>query len=263
MQTPKHVAIIMDGNGRWAVSRGHPRAYGHVRGASRVKAVVKEADRLGVKAVTLFGFSTENWSRPAAELQVLWKLLKKSILDETEELDRENIRLRVCGQLDRLNPELRALVQDAERRLSQNTGLQLNLMLSYGARSELVRAAALFARDCVEGRRRPEEMSEALMWKYLWTADLGDLAEVDLVIRTSGEMRISNFLLWQAAYAEYYFDDVCWPDFTPEHFAAAVTAFGQRDRRFGGVQNVRPLASSLPSGVAPGSVVTPQVGSPA
>jgi undecaprenyl diphosphate synthase len=228
------VAIIMDGNGRWAQRRRHQRVFGHVRGSARVKAIVREADRLGIKTLTLYAFSTENWVRPENELQVLWRLLKKYLMRETEELARENVRLRVIGEIDRLSPDVREIVDGAVNRLKANTGLQLTFAVSYGSRRELSRAARLFAEDCVAGRRQPGDMDEALLASYLWTADLGSQAEVDLVIRTSGEKRVSNFLLWQAAYAEYVFMDLCWPDFKPDHLRLAVEEFSLRHRRFGG-----------------------------
>ena len=225
----------MDGNGRWAQRRGHPRVFGHVRGSTRVKAIVREADRLGVKALTLYAFSTENWSRPETELRVLWRLLRKYLVREQEELHRENVKLNVIGEIERLGPEVRAILDPAIERLSGNTGLQLTFALSYGSRRELVRAARQFAQDCANGVRQPEEMSEALMNSYLWTSQLGALSDVDLVIRTSGEHRVSNFLLWQAAYAEYVFTDLCWPDFGPEKLQEAVADYGKRERRFGGL----------------------------
>lgn len=225
----------MDGNGRWAQRRRKPRIYGHVRGASRVKGIVREASQAGVKALTLFAFSTENWSRPPAELDVLWKLLRKYLLSEVEELAKENVRLKIIGEVERLSPELRSAVAVAVERLSKNTGMELVFAVSYGARRELARAAQLFAQDCVEGKRRPEELSEALVDSYLWTRELGDLSDVDLVIRTSGERRISNFLLWQSAYAEYYFTETCWPDFDESCLRRAFEDFGLRDRRFGKV----------------------------
>ena len=236
LEIPKHVAIIMDGNGRWAQKRGHPRFFGHVRGSSRVKTIVKEADRLGVKALTLYAFSTENWSRPEGERRVLWKLLKKYLVQEYEELHRQNVRLRVIGELDRLDADVRAILDPVLSKLSGNTGLQLTFALSYGSRNEMARAARLFAEDCVAGRAHPEAMNEELMSKYLWTADFGELADVDLFIRTSGEVRISNFLLWQAAYAEFVFVDACWPDFGPKDFEDAILAYSRRERRFGGLK---------------------------
>jgi undecaprenyl diphosphate synthase len=234
-RTPKHVAIIMDGNGRWAKTRGHRRVFGHIRGSARVKAIVKEADRLGVKVLTLYAFSTENWTRPEGELQVLWKLLKKYLLREVDELDRNNVQMVVIGEKERLSPDLREVVDASVTRLAKNTGLKLVFAISYGSRRELARAAKLFAQDCVKGRAAPESMNEETMRQYLWTSVLGDLDQVDLIIRTSGEKRISNFLLWQAAYAEFIFSDLLWPDFTPAHLSAAIEEYSSRERRFGGV----------------------------
>ena len=236
MTTPRHVAIIMDGNGRWAQRRRRPRVYGHVRGSSRVKPIVREADRLGIRALTLYAFSTENWSRPDTELGVLWRLLKKYLVREVDELHRQNVRLHVIGEIERLAPDVRQVLDAALAKLSGNTGLQLTFAVSYGSRRELSRAARLFAEDCANGKRKPEEMSEELMEQYLWTAPLGVLSEVDLVIRTSGEKRVSNYLLWQAAYAEYYFTDLCWPDFGAEDLFAAVADYASRERRYGAAE---------------------------
>ncbi len=234
-RTPQHVAIIMDGNGRWAQRRGHARIFGHVRGAQRIKSVVMEAERSGVKALTLYAFSTENWNRPDSELRVLWSLLKKFLKRETENLHRNNVRLQILGEFDRLDPAVQKVVAESVARLSENTGLKLSFAVSYGARAELLRAARNFARDCQEGRSAPDELTAALFEKYLWTSELGDQCDVDLVIRTSGEKRISNFLLWQAAYAEFVFMDVCWPEFGPEHFGQALREYASRERRFGGL----------------------------
>ncbi len=233
---PKHVAIIMDGNGRWAQRRGYPRVYGHVRGSSRVKAIVRHASDLGIRVLTLYAFSTENWSRPQSELDVLWKLLKKYLIREADELDRENVRIRIIGEIDRLGKDVREVLDPIVARLSKNTGLQLVFAISYGSHKEIVNAAQLFAQDCVSGKRNPDEMNEKLMESYLWTSQLGDLSPVDLLIRTSGEKRVSNFLLWQVAYAEYVFTDVCWPDFTVNDFIGALEDFSRRNRRFGKIQ---------------------------
>jgi undecaprenyl diphosphate synthase len=232
---PRHLAIIMDGNGRWAQARGYRRVFGHIRGSSRVKAVVKEADRLGVKVLTLYAFSTENWCRPESELQILWKLLKKYLMREIDELDRNNVQLLVIGEQERLSSDVRAVLDSSVERLSKNTGLKLVFAVSYGSRTELARAAALFAQDCVDGKATPDSMSEEKMRQYLWTSCLGDLDQVDLIVRTSGEKRISNFLLWQAAYAEFVFSDLYWPDFTASHLKAAIDEYSGRERRFGGV----------------------------
>ncbi len=238
----------MDGNGRWAQRRGRPRVFGHVRGASRLKPIVMEADRLGIESLTLYAFSTENWLRPDQELGVLWRLLKKFLIREQDELARENVRLRVFGEIDRLGSDVRDVLDPVVEKLSKNTGLQLNFALSYGGRRELARAARLFAEDCVKGLRQPDELAhdEQLLEKYLWTSELGDLAQVDLVIRTSGEQRISNFLLWQAAYAEYFFTERSWPDFGVEHFRNAIEVYGLRERRFGRVAAAPGLTRSDP-----------------
>ena len=225
----------MDGNGRWAERRGKPRFFGHVRGASRVKGIVREADRLGVKALTLYAFSTENWTRPEQELSVLWKLLKKYLARETEALNRQNVRLHVIGETERLDQDVREVVEASIQKLSKNTGMHLTFAVSYGSRKELTRAARLFAQDCLNGARTPDQMTDELMEQYLWTSCLGPHSDVDLVVRTSGEQRVSNYLLWQAAYAEYVFTNECWPDFLPENFAEAVSSYQSRDRRFGGV----------------------------
>jgi len=234
-EIPNHIAIIMDGNGRWAQKRGRPRAFGHVRGSSRVRAIVEEANRLGVKALTLYAFSTENWSRPETERKVLWKLLKKYLIRDADELFRKNVKLRVIGELERLDVDVRKVLDPVLDRLAPNTGLQLTFALSYGSRTELVRAAKLFAEDCMAGRCHPDMMSEGIMENYLWTSELGDAAPVDLFIRTSGERRISNFLLWQSAYAEFVFPDVAWPEFGPKDLRAAILEYSKRERRFGGV----------------------------
>lgn len=238
MDIPKHVAIVMDGNGRWAKRRGRPRIFGHVRGSARVRSVVKEASRLGIQALTLYAFSTENWNRPESERKVLWKLLRKYLLRDIDELHRQNVKLRVIGQVDRLDHDVREVLTMATERLAHNTGLQLNFALSYGSRSELTDAARRFAVDCLAGRATPDSLNENVLDSYLWTGELGELSKVDLFIRTSGEQRVSNFLLWQAAYAEFVFLEVCWPEFEPKHLEAAVNEFSLRERRFGGLGKV-------------------------
>ena len=232
---PQHVAIIMDGNGRWAERKGYPRVFGHIRGSRRVKEIVREASDLGVKALTLYAFSTENWSRPEGELRVLWKLMHRYLEREFRALDQQNVRLRFIGEMDRLAPDLREVADSVVKRLSKNTGLVLNLAISYGSRKEITRAMGKFASDCVQGRMRPEELTEQLVSEYLWTSELGGLSDVDLVIRTSGEKRVSNFLLWQSAYAEYVFLDLCWPDFGKKELRESIGEFNLRERRFGGV----------------------------
>jgi undecaprenyl diphosphate synthase len=239
---PRHVAIIMDGNGRWATRRHHPRVFGHIRGASRIKEIVREADRLGIKALTLYAFSTENWSRPEDELSVLWKLLVKFLKKEQDELNKNNVRLEVIGEKERLSPKVLSVLDPAIKLLSKNTGLKLTFAVSYGSRREIVRAAQAFAQACVAQKIDPSSLDEKKFEDYLWTQSLGDLASVDLVIRTSGEQRVSNFLLWQAAYAEYVFFEKCWPDFRASDLKEAVERFTTRERRFGGInhETVRP-----------------------
>lgn len=233
---PKHVAIIMDGNGRWAVHRNRPRFYGHIRGASRVREIIEEANRIGIKALTLYAFSSENWSRPNSELSILWRLMRKFMVRYRKELQEKNVKLHVIGEFDRLAPALQSALRESIDSLSGNTGMQLTIALSYGGRAELTNAARSFTRDCLAGKRRPEDLNEKLMNDYLWTARLGALSNVDLLIRTSGELRISNFLLWQSAYAEFIFPSVCWPDFSSEHFRSAIEEYSRRDRRFGGIK---------------------------
>jgi undecaprenyl diphosphate synthase len=233
----------MDGNGRWAQRRGHSRIYGHVRGSTRVRAIVDESIRQGVKALTLYAFSTENWSRPQTELGVLFKLLKKYLLKEVDNLCRKNVRFRVIGEIERLAPDVQEVIHSVVQQLENNTGLELTFALSYGSRRELARAASLFAKDCLTGKRQPEEMSEKLMAQYLWTSDLTGHGDVDLLIRTSGEIRVSNFLLWQVAYAEFFFTDVCWPEFTGEHFRQAIRHYAERERRFGALSSNRGSSS--------------------
>jgi undecaprenyl diphosphate synthase len=188
---------------------------------------------LGIRALSLYAFSTENWKRPDDELSVLWKLLRKFLMKEEANLMANGVRLRVIGELERLHPELQLLVQGAVERLSKNTGLQLTFAVSYGSRREITQAARTFAKVCVEKRLDPSSLTEEDFGQYLQTQALGTFSDVDLMIRTSGEMRISNFLLWQAAYAELHFTPVAWPDFTSEHLRAAVQEYALRERRFG------------------------------
>ncbi|MCM0604658.1 MAG: isoprenyl transferase [Xanthomonadaceae bacterium] len=232
---PKHVAIIMDGNGRWAKARGRPRVFGHIRGSSRIKSIVEGASDLGIRALTLYAFSTENWTRPDTELTVLWKLLKKYLIKEVKNLEANNVRLKVIGEIDKLAPELQTLVKSSEACLAKNTGLFLTFCVSYGSQREIVDATKRIVNDVISGKLMATEINEALFENYLWTDFLGDLAKVDLLIRTSGEQRISNYLLWQAAYAEFLFMDVLWPDFSKENLSQAVNDFSKRQRRFGGI----------------------------
>lgn len=232
---PQHVAIIMDGNGRWAVSRGRPRTYGHHRGAERVREIVDVAPDLGIKVLTLFAFSTENFRRPGYEVRVLMSLFRRYIAREVDGLDAENVRVRFIGDRSRLPQNLRNLMEMMEARTAANDRMILQLAISYGSRDEITRAVQTLAAEAAEGRIDPAEIGEEAISRALYT---GGVADPDLVIRTSGEQRISNFLLWQSAYAEYAFVDECWPDFTPERLAEVCASFGHRERRFGAVAAV-------------------------
>ncbi len=248
LRIPKHIAIVMDGNGRWAQRKGYPRIFGHVRGSSRVRSIVRTASQLGVEALTLYAFSTENWSRPESERRVLWRLLKKYLKRDADELFQQNVKLRVIGEIERLDADVQEILRLVIDRLKNNSGLQLTFALSYGSRRELVSASQRFAQDCVSGLRSPGELNEALMNQYLWTSELGVLSEVDLFVRTSGEHRMSNFLLWQSAYAECVFVNTCWPDFGSKDLIAAIEEYSRRERRFGGITGVDPEFTSLKSG---------------
>jgi undecaprenyl diphosphate synthase len=229
---PVHVAIIMDGNGRWATGRGLPRIAGHKRGAEAVRDIVRAAGELGVGYLTLFGFSSENWKRPLAEVQDLMGLLRVYLRSEVAELHRNGVRFRVVGDRARFAPDTIALIEEAEGLTAANGGLTLTLALSYGGRQEIVRAARSLAEDVRAGRLDPAQIDEDLFASRLFTADIPD---PDLLIRTSGEMRISNFLLWQSAYTELAFFDVLWPDFTKRHLEQALADFQGRERRWGGI----------------------------
>ena len=227
---PRHIAIIMDGNGRWARSRGLSREKGHEEGAQSVRTIVRACRRLGVEAVTLYSFSTENWRRPPTEVGALMTLLRQYVLQERREILDQGIQLRAIGQVERLpvfvRTPLRALVRESRK----NSDMVLNLALSYGARAEIVSAVQGLARDVEAGQLRPDAIDEALIGSRLSTAGLPD---PDLLIRTSGEHRISNFLLWQIAYAEIHVTDVLWPDFREAQLEAALVDYAGRERRFG------------------------------
>ncbi|MGC8202463.1 polyprenyl diphosphate synthase [Aliiroseovarius sp. PTFE2010] len=230
---PEHVAIIMDGNGRWATARGRPRLFGHQAGAKRVRQIAEVCPKLGVKYLTVFAFSTENWKRTQDEVAGLMSLFKRYIQSETRELIARGARVRFIGDRVRLDPGLVELMGQLERLTEGNDGLHLTVALNYGGRDELVRASKRLARDVAAGRLDVDTVDEETQASYL---DTGDLPDPDLVIRTSGEARISNFLLWQSAYSEYEFVDTLWPDFTPEIFAGIVRNFAARERRFGAVK---------------------------
>lgn len=232
---PNHIAIIMDGNGRWAQARGYPRFYGHIRGTARVKEIVTEARTLGVKALTLYAFSTENWKRPETELSVLWKLLKKYLRREIASMKKNGIRLGIIGEMSRLPEDARRELEKAIHELKDGKDMQLTFALSYGGRAEILSATQAIARECMNGTLSPDQIDEKVFVDHLWTRSLGELSDVDFMIRTSGEKRISNYLLWQCSYAEFDFPEVLWPDYSIEEFKKSLENFNQRKRRFGGV----------------------------
>jgi undecaprenyl diphosphate synthase len=225
---PRHIAIIMDGNGRWAASRHLPRVEGHRAGIESVRTTVETSARLGVPVLTLYAFSVENWKRPDTEVSALMGLLKHYLRLELNSLLRNNIRFRVIGQRDRLSPEVRSELEQAEARTAGNGGMLFNIALSYGGRAEIVEAARQLIRDGV----RPDDLDEATFASRLYTAGQPD---PDLMIRTSGEMRVSNFLLWQIAYAEIWVTDALWPDFRTRHLLEAIVDYQRRDRRYGAI----------------------------
>ncbi len=227
---PEHVAIIMDGNGRWARQRGLPRIAGHRKGAEAVRAAVRGAHQMGIRYLTLFGFSSENWKRPEGEVRDLMGLLRRYLQSEIADLHRNGVRMRFIGERSRLSPDLIALIENAEYRTADNGGLVLTIALSYGARDEIAAAARAIADRVAAGELAPADVDEAAFADCLYTADMPD---PDVLIRTSGERRISNFLLWQIAYAEMVFIDKYWPDFDEETLANAIDEFYRRDRRYG------------------------------
>jgi undecaprenyl diphosphate synthase len=231
-RTAEHVAIIMDGNGRWATSRGWPRLVGHRRGAERVKQIVRACPDLGVRWLTVYAFSTENWKRSTEEVLGLMKIFARYIEREADRLSAEGVRLRFIGDRTRLEPKLQNLMAGIEARTLANTRLNLTVAINYGGRDEMARAAKALAEKVAAGTLKPEQITEATFARAL---DTGDIPDPDLVIRTSGETRISNFLLWQSAYAEYEFTKTLWPDFTPEELASILDRVAVRDRRFGAV----------------------------
>ena len=229
---PVHVAIIMDGNGRWAKARGLPRTAGHKRGADAVKRIVKSAGDLGITYLTLFGFSSENWQRPASEVRDLLGLLRFYLENDIVELAEGGARLNVIGDRSRLPPETVKLIEHAEARTAANSKIILTIALSYGGRQEIVAASRAIAANCVAGRMKPEDIDENAFAERLFTAGTPD---PDLLIRTSGEQRISNFLLWQLAYSELVFTDTLWPDFGQNELEAAIATYRSRERRYGAV----------------------------
>ena len=227
---PAHVAIIMDGNGRWAGARGLPRTAGHKHGAESVKRAVRSAVEMGISYLTLYGFSSENWKRPEAEVNDLMGLLRFYLRSEIANLHEQGVRLRVIGERQRLARDIVALIEDAEKLTAANCILTLVIALSYGGRREIARAAQDLVREAQSGALKPEDIDEGSFERHLFTVGIPD---PDLLIRTSGEKRISNFLLWQLAYAEFVFIDTLWPDFSKQDFQAAIDEYHARERRYG------------------------------
>lgn len=228
----RHIAIIMDGNGRWAKKRGLPRNAGHAAGAEAFRRIANYGKTLGVEYLTVYAFSTENWKRSPEEVEGIMKLLGNYLEEGLRDMEKNHVRFKFFGDLSRLTPELQTLCRDAEERSKQYVGLQVNFCLNYGGRDELVKAAQAFASDVSAGKHTPDELTEQLLSSYLYSADVPD---PELIIRPSGEMRTSNFLLWQSAYSEYVFMDVLWPDFGPKDLDKAIAEYHKRNRRFGGV----------------------------
>lgn len=229
---PVHVGIIMDGNGRWAKGRGLPRNIGHKTGADAFGKIARHAAKRGVRYLTVYAFSTENWKRPPEEVAGIMSLLR-SYLKDTDRYSKDNMRTLILGDKSALDADIQEMIADIERRSAANTGMTLNIALNYGGRGEILRAAKALARQYVVGDIRDlNRVDEEAFGRLMYT---GDQPDVDLIIRTSGESRLSNFLLWQCAYAEFVFTDVLWPDFSPGHFDAALAQYGERSRRMGGV----------------------------
>ena len=229
---PVHIAVIMDGNGRWAAKRGLPRSAGHREGANTLKRIVKECDAIGIKYLTAYAFSTENWSRPKDEVDALMSLLLEFLRNAEKELAGKNIRILIIGDTDKLSAEIRKEIKRVVESTSANTGLSLVIALNYGGRREIATAAARIAQEALEGRIKPEDVDEKLFSDYLYTKDIPD---PDLVIRPSGEHRLSNFLLWQSSYSEFWYSDILWPDFSKKHLLEAISEYQRRNRRYGGL----------------------------
>ncbi|OGJ84639.1 MAG: di-trans,poly-cis-decaprenylcistransferase [Candidatus Raymondbacteria bacterium RifOxyA12_full_50_37] len=227
---PGHIAIILDGNGRWAKKRGRPRSFGHRAGTDATRRIVQYCGELGVRILTIYVFSSENWRRPPLEVTMLMRLLIEMVRREIRELNKNNVRLNAIGDLSLLPGKTREVLEEGIRNTSANTGLVLNLAISYGGRAEIVSAVQSIVRDCLKAKVKPANINEELVGQYLYTAGMPD---PDLLIRTGGDLRISNFLLWQCAYTEFYFTPVLWPDFDRSHLDEAIDSFQRRERRFG------------------------------
>jgi undecaprenyl diphosphate synthase len=233
LRIPAHIGVIMDGNGRWAKARGKPRTDGHVAGVRALRGLVESCINAGVGHLTVFSFSSENWSRPKDEISFIFGLLRRFVASDLEKLHRNNVRVKIIGSRDGLEEGLRRLIAEVETTTALNTGLRLQVAFNYGAKAEIAEAVRRVAAEVAAGRLRPEDVNETVIGRYLYTSGLPD---PDLIIRTSGEQRLSNFLLWQSAYAEFVFVDENWPDFNHQVFERVIEEFSSRDRRFGGVE---------------------------
>lgn len=236
MKVPAHIAIILDGNGRWAKAKGMPRNYGHAQGSKNVERICEEAYRMGVKYLTVYAFSTENWNRPKDEVDALMKLLRNYMKTCLKTAAKNDMKVRVIGDKAGLDEDIRTRIEELEEATKNNGGLNFQIALNYGSRDEIVRAIRNVAEDCKEGKIKAEAIDEKMFEQYL---DTHGIPDPDLMIRTSGELRLSNYLLWQLAYTEFYFTDVPWPDFTKEELSKAIEQYNRRDRRYGGVKEAR------------------------
>lgn len=233
MNVPQHIAIILDGNGRWAKAKGMPRNYGHAQGSKNVEKICEEAWRMGIKYLTVYAFSTENWSRPENEVAALMKLLRNYMKACLKTAAKNDMKIRVIGDIEPLDDDIKSRIRELEAATTDNGGLNFTIALNYGSRDELTRAAQKMAKDCAEGKIKAEEIDESVFETYL---DTHGIPDPDMMIRTSGEQRLSNYLLWQLAYSEFYFTDVPWPDFTKEELVKAIEEYNHRHRRFGKVE---------------------------
>ena len=233
MNIPQHVAIILDGNGRWAKAKGMPRNYGHAQGSKNVEKICEEAWRMGIKYLTVYAFSTENWNRPKEEVNALMKLLRNYMKTCLKTAAKNDMKVRVIGDITKLDEDIQKRILELEEATKNNGGLNFQIAINYGSRDEITRAVRALAEDVKKGKLMPEEVDETRIEKYL---DTHDIPDPDLLIRTSGEQRLSNYLLWQLAYTEFYFTDVPWPDFTKQELEKAIEQYNSRDRRYGGVK---------------------------
>ena len=232
MKVPQHIAIILDGNGRWAKAKGMPRNYGHAQGSKNVERICEEAWRMGIKYLTVYAFSTENWNRPKDEVDALMKLLRNYMKTCLKTAAKNDMKVRVIGDIEPLDEDIKKRIGELEAATVDNGGLNFTIALNYGSRDEMTRAARRMAQDCAAGKLDPDKIDESVFESYL---DTHGIPDPDLMIRTSGEQRLSNWMLWQLAYTEFYFTDVLWPDFNKQELIRAIEYYNTRERRFGGI----------------------------